>query len=567
MWHGIAGFTRTGMVAALLLTTMGNAADDPMPARRWVYLSVNLQVDEQAAKAEAILRRAQRAGYNGVLLADYKLHILDRVIDRYFQNLDRLRKLADELKIEIIPAIAPFGYSAGLLTHDPDLAEGLPARAQPFVVRARDGGGLEAVPAAGEPLVTEGFEKGKGDRLLGWTMQDEPGKYTFLDRNVRASGESSLRMGPAEVSGYANCRLAKRVKVRRFTPYLLKAKIRTEGWSAGGATKLFALADSGFSLAHTDLGLKPTQDWTEHRVVLNSLDHDEFGIYAGVWGLGKGSLWIDDLSLEEIAFVNLVRRKDCPLKVTRESGETLEEGRDFEPVRDERMHQLAQEGRFEVWHPGPTIRLKGAAGLKVGDRLLADHFHAVSIHEEQVPISLHDPKVFDLVRAQIDRVDRVLKPKTWMLSHDEIRVGNWDTPADQSAGKLLAANVRRCLELVRAKTPDAEIVIWSDMFDPSHNAVKNYYLVRGDLAGSWEGLDSKVTIMNWNSGKPKESLPWFAGRGHRQILAGYYDGPVNAIKAWRAEARELSGVDGVMYTTWANRYDDLEAFAKAAWGK
>jgi hypothetical protein len=27
-----------------------------------------------------------------------------------------------------------------------------------------------------------------------------------------------------------------------------------------------------------------------------------------------------------------------------------------------------------------------------------------------------------------------------------------------------------------------------------------------------------------------------------------------------------TNVVGVMYTTWQNRYDDLEAFAKAAWG-
>src|ERR1051326_6353865 len=29
--------------------------------------------------------------------------------------------------------------------------------------------------------------------------------------------------------------------------------------------------------------------------------------------------------------------------------------------------------------------------------------------------------------------------------------------------------------------------VWSGMFDPFHNAVKDYYLVRDDLTGSWEG--------------------------------------------------------------------------------
>ena len=104
------------------------------------------------------------------------------------------------------------------------------------------------------------------------------------------------------------------------------------------------------------------------------------------------------------------------------------------------------------------------------------------------------------------------------------------------------------------------------MFDPHHNAVDNYYLVRGTLAGSWEGLSKDTLIMNWNSGKQKESLDFFAKRGHAQILAGYYDGNPSSIKGWLATAKSLGGanVQGVMYTTWANNYSQLEAFAKAA---
>ena len=36
------------------------------------------------------------------------------------------------------------------------------------------------------------------------------------------------------------------------------------------------------------------------------------------------------------------------------------------------------------------------------------------------------------------------------------------------------------------------IYVWNDMFDPFHNAVNDYYLVRGDLKGSWEGLPKDV---------------------------------------------------------------------------
>jgi hypothetical protein len=120
--------------------------------------------------------------------------------------------------------------------------------------------------------------------------------------------------------------------------------------------------------------------------------------------------------------------------------------------------------------------------------------------------------------------------------------------------------------MVRAEDTEAEVCVWSDMFDPHHNAVASYYLVNGSLFGSWTGLDSKVIVLNWNEGKRRESVPWFAGRGHRQVIAGYYDGRPDGIRAWLADDGSVRGLEGAMYTTWEPRYDDLEAFAQAAWG-
>jgi hypothetical protein len=110
------------------------------------------------------------------------------------------------------------------------------------------------------------------------------------------------------------------------------------------------------------------------------------------------------------------------------------------------------------------------------------------------------------------------------------------------------------------------VVVWSDMFDPNHNAVKDYYLVNGTLAGSWEGLDRSVWIANWNGGKAKASLEFFARRGHPQVLAGYYDSD-NNFATWDAAARGVTGVTGFMYTTWQNRYDDLEKYGKLLIGE
>jgi hypothetical protein len=45
------------------------------------------------------------------------------------------------------------------------------------------------------------------------------------------------------------------------------------------------------------------------------------------------------------------------------------------------------------------------------------------------------------------------------------------------------------------------------------------------------------------------------------VIAGSYDGPVERIGDWLRAARGIPRVDGVMYTTWRGRFDDLERFA------
>jgi hypothetical protein len=103
-----------------------------------------------------------------------------------------------------------------------------------------------------------------------------------------------------------------------------------------------------------------------------------------------------------------------------------------------------------------------------------------------------------------------------MMSHDEIRVLNWCDACQRrglDAGALLADNARTCVNILRQVNPGGRIYVWSDMFDPQHNAHKDYYLVRGDLTGSWEGLDQEVIVVPWYFEKRAQSLKFFAQRG------------------------------------------------------
>src|SRR5262245_13170680 len=71
MWNRSGAVGLLALLMATVVATDSTGADDRLE-RRWVYLSTNLQVKENLEPARAILRRAKAAGYNGVVLADFK---------------------------------------------------------------------------------------------------------------------------------------------------------------------------------------------------------------------------------------------------------------------------------------------------------------------------------------------------------------------------------------------------------------------------------------------------------------------------------------------------------------
>jgi hypothetical protein len=556
---------------AIVLASSPVQADEAKPRyeQRWFYAAYNLLVDKNADQLIELLDRAGKSGYNGVVLADYKFNILGRMPANYFRNVERVKQAAAKSNIEIIPAVFPVGYSAGLLAHDANLAEGLPVKDVPFDVKDREAA-LVHDPAS--VVINGGLEDVKGDRFTGFTFQDDPGVTTFADREVVHGGKVSCRMQDVgKHNEHGHCRLVQRVKVRPHACYRFSAWVKTRDVQIKGEFMLMALGGkAGRPLTFFAGHLKPTQDWTQVEVVFNSLDESQVTLYVGQWGGKTGTMWLDDLQLEELGLVNVLRRDGCPLVVAGADGTVYEEGKDFEPVRDTKLGQEPYAGEFGFRHSAAPLRLTAKSRIKDNDRLKVSWYHPVLTHGEQVMCCLREEKVYALLRDQAKRVDELLQPKTFFMSHDEIRVAGWCRSCQKSGqtpGELLAGNLRRCTEIIKEVSPKARIIVWSDMFDPNHNAVDKYYLVNGTLAESWKGLPSDVVIANWNGGKSAASLKWFADRGHAQIIAGYYDGDLGNFRKWDEAAKGVPKVTGFMYTTWQHKYDHLEAYGKAMLGK
>ncbi len=543
-------------------------APRPPFERRWVFVMCNLLVDQQAGDVAALIGRAGRCGYNGVVLSDYKFNILAQMPERYFRNAARVRQAAEAAGVEVIPCVFPIGTSNGLLAHDPNLAEGVEVRDQPFVANGRT-----AVPAADftERLVNGGLEQAQGNTFAGFSFQDGPGRTTFVDRDEVHGGKRSCRLQAGREEA-GNARLVQTVRVRPNACYRFSAWVKTRDLQPANV-RLLALGKSfGRRLTFQEPALRPTQDWTQIDATFNTLDDTEVTLYAGQWGGRGGTFWLDDLALEELTLVNVLRRPGCPLTVTGAGGQTVyEEGTDFLPVRDPKLGQTPYAGEFDFRHPGATLELTPDSRIRDGQRLRVSWYHPVIIHEGQVMCCLAEPKVAELLRDQARRVNDLFKPKTFFLSHDEVRVLGWCKACRESRktpGELLAANARRCAEIVKEVSPSARVAVWSDMFDPYHNAVRSgYYLVNGPLTNSWQGLAPEVTVVNWNSAKPAESLKWFAEQGHAQVIAGFYDGPPEGLRKWQEAARSVPGVGGFMYTTWQGDYSQLEAYGKVLRGE
>jgi hypothetical protein len=543
---------------------LGRAAE-PTWKYLWAYAPCNFQVDKNADDFLALMDRARKAGYNGLLVSDHKFGRLQERPPNYYANLERARKAAAESGMDLIPAVMPVGYSNSILQNNPNLTEGIAVVDCPMRVQ----GGKAAAANGADLLGVGGFEQAEGGPpWTGWNFVDS---CVARDTAVKRSGEASARIEKFRAQeSHGNGRVVKKLSLVPHRQYRVDVWIKTEGLSTPGDVRVAVLAPGGRSLNYTDLGVKATQDWREHHVLFNTLDASEVNFYVGIWGGREGRLWLDDIAVREVAGVNLLRREGCPVKVTSADGKTVyEEGRDFLEWRYPKMGMVPWPGGYEVVHPEPPLVLAPDSRIREGDALKVSFYHTVVIYGDQVSACLRHDEVFHWMEEEVVLLKKYLAPKKYFMSHDELRVAGQCglCKSDKvTAGQVLAENVRRCAAIIRRAEPDAEIFVWSDMFDPNHNAVDKYYLVGSTLAGSWEGLDPAVRVMDWYFEMRDKSLAFFAGRGHRQLMAGYYD--TSDLKAnvdgWRAAAAKVAGVEGLMYTTWENKYKDLEEFARLA---
>jgi len=572
------------VLAVVMIIQQGCSAAGDAPARnwqkRWVFISRNLYVDKNISEIESLLRRASKAGYTGVLFSDTKTQNWRTLgePDRWKANAARLRKMATDLNLELIVSVFPFGYAAALLSNDVNLAAGLPIKDATLVC---SGGRL--IPRQTAVIKNGSFEEHDGDRATGYQVQDDPGTGSFIDTTVFMEGRASLRFeNVSAANDHGLGRIFQEVAVKPWQQYRIRTWIKAEHLTAD-KVQLIALAGKRL-LQYQCLAVQGnkefryscnarnlTTEWVEQAVTFNSLDNTSVTIGAGIWGGHGGTIWWDDLRIDAVPTLNVLRRDALPLTVVGENGVVYEEGKDFDRIADPGLGTYRWSGTYDTRHDPPHIRVTTGSHIKEGERVRLSCYHAVILFTGQVCCSMDDNRVFDLCAEEIRNTRAALSPDGYFMSHDEIRCAGWEPSQTQNyrtTGELFAFNIKKCYEIANREGGGKPAYVWSDMYDPYHNARADYFLVNNTIAHSWDLLDPNITVMQWgDTNDPAAGLRFFSGRGNRLMIAAYYDEDVEANHTvWMNAAEGVPGIVGVMYTTWNRDYSKLEEFAKVWWG-
>lgn len=567
-------FTGSGTTATISPAHIWDFPDYP---NRWIFSQHNLIVTSVLNNLRAISDTMSAYKLNGLQNSDFKYSLLQLMGQLYFNNVDTLKRYIASRNIEMIPGIMDVGWSAGVLTTQPNLAEGLPAKAT-YIIEADTG---RMIPSSPNLLPNGNFETvGSNGQFSNWSFYDGAGQSTFPDSTVFHSGKRSVRCENFLAGNPAgNCRFQRTVSVLPNTYFSMSAWVKTENLQfQGGQLQLLALGqDAGgknHSLTFTSLNVPSTAGWTRVEVNFNSLDYPTLLLYLGVWNAKSGKIWFDDFEIHEAGLANVLRRKGTPLSVkNKKSGAIFQEGIDFATVVDPILEN--SHGNYFPNHTPPTFRRTTSGAIKNGDTVIISFYHPfVSISDNSgngsVMVCVSEDSLYTHFLDQTQRVNNLYHPAKFFMGHDEIRNMNHDDACLKrglSPSKLLSDNITHCSNIIKTTSPTAEIFMWNDMVDSLHNAHDNYYLVNGDLTGDWNDIPKDITIANWNSGNAKQSLKFFADKGFRQMTCPYFDvGNSSTIRAWRLAQEGVANMRGMIYTTWASDYNFLRPFGYYAWG-
>ena len=517
----------------------------------WIF-GWGLDKESDVGEITKVLDTAGEHGLNGAVFS-FNLDTLSKQNADYFRRLEAIQRVCESNKLDFIPSVFSIGYGGGILSHNPNLAEGLPVVDAPFVVASNE---AQFVADPNVRLVNGNFEDVAGNNFKGFGFFDQPGEISFADTEVKHGGRTSVRLQNFTANPYGHGRVMQTVRVLPHRCYRVSLWVKTEGLQPANAFRCMALADD-HDLAPRQFNLPATTDWRKISFIFNSLDHDKANLYAGLWEGKAGKIWLDDWTIEDTGPVNVLNRPGTPVTIRSEDGSTTYiEGRDYAPLTSP---------NFNIWRgdsPPAVLKILPGSPIKDGQRLRVSWYHPLLLNDSQVTVCMAEPELYQIIDQEAKLLAEHLHPRRVLLNMDEVRMGGTcQACAGRDMAQLIGECVARQVTAIHRYSPDAIIYVWSDMFDPNHNAHGGYYLVQGDFTGSWKYMPKDVVMAVWGGEPREQSLHFFADQGFATLVSCYYDADnLDDVKRWLKIAQPLSNVRGFMFTPWERKYDLLPAF-------
>ena len=562
------------IVAALGLTAVAGEITD-----RFVYVDCHFGNQKRMEDVRKLARTAAANGYTGLVIQG-DIQYAWRFNEAQREELGKLKRVCDEVGIEIIPAVWSIGYG-GLSYADPNLAEGIPCRDIPYAASADGRRAVYESASADVPRLDGGFEDvkdlGNGRfKVSGLNFTEKQGSISFLDREVRHSGRASLRFECAATDPKRRHARAKAtLKVKPYSRYVIGMWWKTEGLNPAWALQstFYSVSKPGeagkdvrqLSFANPRIG--STGDWTYMASDLSTLDYDRIDFWFGSWGAKEGRFWVDDVSLRIAGLESVIRREGCPFEVKgAANGIVYEEGRDYAPVPP----MGAAQRKMPRENGSIVLSLPAGSRIRPGEKLLVSGYRQHLMKGCQINACMSVPRLYELVDKSAACLAEILRPKKWFLPLDEIRAGGSCTLcADprHSMADIFVNCVTRLHGTIRNYVPEAKIYMWGDLLDPKMNGKSVPMMCKGSFEGSIDRIPKDIVIMHWG-GATKETLRYFREHGFEtaRSLAGN-DGELTEKKTAAllenfAVVRADPNCHTVMYTTWSEDYRNLVRFAE-----
>ena len=323
---------------AAVLSALASPPGDPEP-RLIFYYETGLLPWSDHSPAATLMKEAAKCGYTEMVVADGALQSWEPIPPLTAANLTLWQRSAESLGISLTPLIFPFSvpeftiYPSSPLGGE--LAEPLFTAGAPLRVSG-DGRRLLHTPTG---LLHNGNFSEHGDGgFAGWRLQ-RTGVRTFVDTRTTHSPGASLRIGagfgPAMASQHLRAPSRRQLNVSFWakSENLSTVQYNVEVCAIDGSQPF----SMGRRISWHSMVINATQDWTFFSFVASSWQ-GPIGLFVGLQPDNadphlqpmNGSLWFDDIAVEDTVLHNLVRRAGAPLRIYEpDTGRAFREGTDY----------------------------------------------------------------------------------------------------------------------------------------------------------------------------------------------------------------------------------------------